>query len=271
MNKKIAFIGAGSMAEAVISGIIKAEILPSDQITVTNKSNRDRLEQIQRKYQIKATTDKEKVIQDKDIIILATKPYDLKKSMDSIKPYISSNQLIISIIAGVSTDYISTLLENVAPVARAMPNTSASIGYSATAISAGKYATEEHVKQTEALFNTIGTTAIVDEADMHTITGISGSGPAYIYYLVESMEKAAVEVGLDKETASELIVQTIVGAGEMLKTPGASAAVLREKIMSPNGTTAAGIETLEKYGFEKTIMECVKSARERSIELGRNE
>ena len=271
MNKKIAFVGAGSMAEAIISGIVKSGILKKEQILVTNKSNRDRLENIKRKYDVQCILDKEMVITEAEIVILATKPYDLKESIESIKKFIQPNQLVFSVIAGISTDYITTLIESNNPVVRAMPNTSATIGYSATAISAGKYACEAHLREAEELFATIGTTAIVAEEDMHTITGISGSGPAYIYYLVEAMEKAALEEGLDKHTAMELITQTVRGAGQMLKETGESAEVLRKKITSPAGTTEAGIETLNKYDFEKTVMECVKSARNRSEELGRNE
>ncbi|MBM7601340.1 pyrroline-5-carboxylate reductase [Virgibacillus halotolerans] len=268
MSKKLAFIGAGSMAEAIISGIVKAQILKKGKIVATNKSNRERLERLEQKYQIQPLMDKEAVILNTDIIILSTKPCDLKDAVESIKMYVKPNQLIISVIAGVSTEHISDLIGNDAPVVRAMPNTSATISHSATAISAGKYATDEHLGEAEELFNTIGTTTIVNEADMHTVTGISGSGPAYIYYLVEAMEKAAVDAGLDKSTAMDLITQTVVGAGEMLKQSGESAAELRKKITSPAGTTHAGIEVLEGHDFQQIIMECVQSARERSIELG---
>lgn len=269
MSKKLAFIGAGSMAEAIISGIVKSQILKKGKIVATNKSNRERLERLEQQYQIQPLMDKEAVILDTDIIILSTKPYDLKGAVESIKDYIQPNQLVISVIAGISTEHISDLIGNEAPIVRAMPNTSATISYSATAISAGAYATDEHLGEAEELFNTIGTTTIVNEADMHTVTGISGSGPAYIYYLVEAMEKAAVEAGLDKNIAMDLITQTVVGAGEMLKQSGESAAGLRKKITSPAGTTHAGIEVLESHDFQQTIMECVKSARERSIELGK--
>lgn len=269
MSKKLAFIGAGSMAEAIISGIVKAEILKKGKIVATNKSNRERLERLEEKYQIQPLMDKEEVILNTDIIILSTKPHDLKDAVESIKAYIQPEQLIISVIAGISTDYISDLIGNHAPVVRAMPNTSATISHSATAISAGKYATNEHLGEAEALFNTIGTTTIVNEADMHTVTGISGSGPAYIYYMVEAMERAAMDAGLDKSTAMDLITQTVVGAGEMLKQSGDTAADLRKKITSPAGTTHAGIEVLKKHDFQQIVMECVESARERSMELGK--
>lgn len=269
MSEGIAFIGAGSMAEAIISGIVKAEIMANENIIATNKSNHERLARLEQKYKIQSLVDKEKVMQGAEIIILSTKPYDLKDAVASIKAYIQPNQLIISVIAGISTAYISELIGGTVPVVRAMPNTSASIGHSATAISAGKYASALHLEKATELFNTIGTTTIVNEADMDIVTGISGSGPAYIYYLVEAMEKAAIESGLDKNVAKDLITQTVVGAGEMLKASEDPAAVLRKKITSPAGTTQAGIETLQGNNFQETIMQCVKSARDRSIELGK--
>lgn len=204
-----------------------------------------------------------------DIIVLSMKPNDVAKAIDSISKYIKSNQLIISVIAGVSTSYLLTLFDKEIPIVRAMPNTSAAIGLSATALSLGKNATNKHEKLSESLFQTIGTTEFTDEENMHIVTGISGSGPAYVYYLVEAMEQAARESGLDKEVAQSLITQTIVGAGEMLKHSGKSAKILRQEITSPSGTTEAGLQALEKYDFKESIIACVNSARNRSIELGK--
>ncbi|WP_188942928.1 pyrroline-5-carboxylate reductase [Virgibacillus salexigens] len=268
MNKKIAFIGAGSMAEAIISGMVRAEIVDNEKIIVTNRSNRERITRLEQRYQINSMMDKEKLTTDTDIIILATKPYDMEQAIDSIKAYVTTDQLIISVTAGISTESIQELFGIEIPIIRAMPNTSASIGYSATALAAGIHASENHMKEARVLFETIGTTEIVDESDMHIVTGISGSGPAYIYYLVEAMEAAAISSGLDKDTAKSLIAQTILGAGEMLQQSEDTAAALREKITSPAGTTQAGIESLKRNDFQKIIMECVEAARDRSIELG---
>lgn len=266
---KIAFIGAGSMAEAIISGIISSNFIQADNIFVTNRANQERLKEMQRQYKVQCTHDKEKVINDADIIILSMKPADVKSAIEPIKAYLKSNQLIISVIAGISTSYLSNVIEKNVPVIRAMPNTSASIGYSATALCKGQNVTDQHIKMSESLFQTIGTTVIVAEEDMHTVTAVSGSGPAYVYYLVEAMEKAAVEAGLDQDIAKSLITQTVLGAGEMLEHSGKSARTLRENITSPSGTTEAGLKTLAKYDFEKAIIECVKSASDRSVELGK--
>ncbi|MGM8212881.1 pyrroline-5-carboxylate reductase [Virgibacillus sp. W0430] len=268
MFGKISFIGAGSMAESIIAGLLNKDFIQSENICVTNKDNQERLNRLKKRYNIYGTMEKEEVIRDASIIILSTKPYDIKEAVQSIKEYIQPNQLLISVIAGVSTDYIASLFDQDVPVIRAMPNTSATIGHSATAVSKGKHATNEQLEKALALFTAIGTATTVDEEDMHIVTGISGSGPAYIYYLVEAMEKAAVESGLDAKTAKELITQTVVGAGEMLQQVEEPVEILRENITSPNGTTEAGIKTLDRYDFHKTIIECVKSARDRSIELG---
>src|SRR5699024_10169400 len=201
------------------------------------------------------------------IIILTVKPNDIKVAVDSFKNYIHSKQLIVSVAAGVSTTDIEKQMNNEIPVIRVMPNTSALIGYSATAISKGKFAGDEHIKLSTQLFNTIGITVVVNERDMDAVTGISGSGPAYIYYLVEAMEKVAIESGLDPQTAKLLINQTVIGAGKMLEKSGESADTLRENVTSPGGTTEAGINTLSEYNFQKAIMNGVKSAISRSIEL----
>lgn len=265
---KVAFIGAGSMAEAIIEGMIHQQFLNSKQIFVANKENEVRLKELKEKYNIIGTTDKSKVIKDADIVIFATKPHDMESAIIDVKDLIQPNQLIISVVAGVSTEFIAARIEKEVAVIRSMPNTSAAVGYSATAITKGEFAKDEHIKVARELFNAIGTVSVVEEEKMHIVTAISGSGPAYVYYLVEAMEKAAEEEGLDQETAKQLITQTIIGAGEMLKHSKESVPTLRASVTSPNGTTAAGIKTLGDYNFQEAVIHCVKSATKRSIELG---
>ncbi|WP_053217698.1 pyrroline-5-carboxylate reductase [Virgibacillus senegalensis] len=268
MFHKIAFIGAGSMAEAIMTGILAKGILQADQIWVTNKENKERLERLKNVYHVQCSKDKQQVVQGADVIILSMKPKDITEALEDLKAYITNKQIVVSVLAGVSTDYISEQLDKGCPVVRAMPNTSATIGYSATAIAGGKQAGQEHIHMVKSLFHAIGTTTVVEEDDLHTITGLSGSGPAYIYYFVEAMEDAAAEAGLKPEIAKELIIQTLVGAAEMLKNSDEQPSVLREKITSPGGTTQAGLETLEKYKYQEALMECIKQAAARSIELG---
>ncbi|MBM7572498.1 pyrroline-5-carboxylate reductase [Aquibacillus albus] len=269
MIQKIAFVGAGSMAEAIIAGIVEKKFLKPEQINVTNKSSKDKLDRLHQKYGVVGSANKEAVIKDADVIVLSMKPKDVTESLKEIKAYIKPEQLVVSILAGVPTDYISQELNSATPVVRTMPNTSATIGYSATAIAAGSFANEYHVSKIVQLFETIGTTTVVEEEDLHAVTAISGSGPAYIYYLVEAMEEAAKEAGLDRPVAKELIVQTLVGAAEMLKTTKEEPSELRRRITSPGGTTQAGIETLASYDYQEAIKACVKKAANRSKELGK--
>ncbi|TRM11076.1 pyrroline-5-carboxylate reductase [Lentibacillus cibarius] len=269
MTKKMAFVGAGSMAESILSGILDSGFLAKEDILVTNKSDFERLEHLERQYQIQYVEDKQETVTDARIVLLAVKPYDMEAAIASIRDYLNTDQLLISVAAGVSTDTISEMLGREIPVIRAMPNTSAAAGESATAVTRGRLATEEHLHTALELFRTIGTATEVAEEDMHTVTAIAGSGPAYVYYLVEVMEEAAVAAGLGKQTAHELLIQTIAGAGEMLKSSGLDPAQLRKNITSPGGTTQAGLEALDEGEFQKAVISCVETARERSIELGK--
>ncbi|HHY72230.1 MAG TPA: pyrroline-5-carboxylate reductase [Bacillus bacterium] len=270
MNKKLTytFIGAGSMAEAMVAGMLKSKLFEKKQVIVTNRSDTERLQYFKQQYGVYGTHNQAEALKNADVIILAMKPKDVAVALDEIKPYITEKQLLISVIAGVSTKSMEDLLGIHIPIIRAMPNTSATIGQSATAISQGTYANEGHETIAETLFLTIGTVSIVNEEDLHAVTGLSGSGPAYIYYLVEAMEKAAVDLGLAKDVSKELILQTLIGAAEMLKSSPKQPATLRKEVMSPGGTTEAGLKVLEQYNYQEAMIQCIKRAATRSQELG---
>lgn len=268
-NIKVALIGAGNMAEAIISGVLAKKILQPQQIHVTNYSNKDRLQHLKEKYHVETFSNYQEVLPTTDIIILATKPKDIEETVTKLKSTTTNEQLIISVLAGVSTSCISRLLEHDAPVIRTMPNTSAAVGASMTAISAGSFATSQHLEISEALFKAIGEVVIVEEKKQDAITGLSGSGPAYIYYLIEALEKSASEIGLDEALAKQLICQVLIGAAERIKASDLSPQTLYKQVMSPNGTTEAGIKVLESYHFQEAMIECVKRATERSKELGK--
>ncbi len=269
MFTKIAFIGAGSMAEAILTGLIHKQVIQCEQVFVTNRNNEERLHELKERYGVTVSYDKKRVMEDADVVILSMKPYDVDDGIATIKPYIQSDQLVLSVLAGTSIERISSSIGADIPIIRAMPNTSAAIGLSATALAKGTAVTKKHEQMSEKLFETIGITSFIEEEEMHIITSISGSGPAYFYYLVEIMEKAAIDSGLDPELASAFIAQTIVGAGHMLQQDGAEAAVLRKNITSPQGTTEAGLRALDEYQFTEAVTACVERARDRSIELGK--
>ncbi|GGE54187.1 pyrroline-5-carboxylate reductase ProI [Priestia taiwanensis] len=266
--KKISFLGAGSMAEAMISGLLQAQICTKEGIVATNRSNDEQLMYLHETYGINTTRNKRDFIQDADIIVLACKPKDASSGVSSICEYVQEHQLIISVMAGIPTSYITQLLGKNNPIIRVMPNTSATIGKSATAISASLHANEEHVALAHTLFTTIGVVQTVEENDLDAVTGLSGSGPAYVYYLVEAMEKAAQEIGLDHQTAKPLILQTIIGAAEMLKHSQKHPSILRKEVTSQGGTTEAGIATLQQYNYEEAMIACIKNATKRSKEMG---
>ncbi|MGM0874103.1 MAG: pyrroline-5-carboxylate reductase [Bacillota bacterium] len=264
--KKIGFIGAGSMAEAMVAGLIKGGVFQPDQVIVANRSNTERLQELTKKYGIETTHNKEKLVQESSIIVLAMKPKDVKAGIDGIQEYIH-DQLIVSVLAGISIEIITSILGKQAAIIRAMPNTSATIAKSATAIAASEDVTMSQIKQCQSLFEAIGICKLVEENQLDAVTGLSGSGPAYVYFLVEAMEKAAVEVGLDSVVARELIVQTLLGASEMIASSDKHPSQLRKEVTSPNGTTEAGIKILQERGFEEALISCIKRATERSNEL----
>ncbi|MFT4415683.1 pyrroline-5-carboxylate reductase ProI [Fredinandcohnia humi] len=267
-KQSIVFVGAGSMAEAMISGMLQKELFLPRQISVMNRSNSDRLEYLYQTYGICIAKNKQEAIEKANIIILAMKPKDVVEGISAIRDFVNEEQLVISVLAGVSTHTITDLLQKQLPVVRAMPNTSATIGKSATALSAGLIANKKQLTLSKQLFETIGIVTTVNEEDLHAVTGLSGSGPAYVYYLVESMEKAAEEIGLEKGIAKELILQTIIGAAEMLKHTSKHPAILRKEVTSPGGTTEAGLSILEQFHYQEAMISCIKHATDKSVELG---
>jgi pyrroline-5-carboxylate reductase len=267
-NKAICFLGAGSMTEAMISGLVDKNLLPSEQISAINRGNMDRIQELSSRYGISCLP-KEAAIAKADIIVLSVKPKDIAEAIRDIQPLTNPHQLFISVLAGISSDYISSLLGHPAAVIRTMPNTSAAVGLSATALAPGKHATETDIELAMQIFQAIGSVEIVQEENMHAVTGLSGSGPAYVYYLVEAMEEAGREIGLESGVARRLILQTIIGAAHMLRDRKEEPAVLRKQVTSPNGTTAAGIAVLEEHGFQEAMLACIKRAAARSEEMGK--
>lgn len=266
-NRKIAFIGAGSMAEAMISGFVQSEKIFPEQIIVTNRSNEERLLTLENKYGISGIKREELQFDQIDIFILAMKPKDVENALKDLKGQIKQHQLILSVLAGIPTSYIEQNLHKGQQVVRVMPNTSSTIGESATAISPGHKTAAENVKVTQELLQCIGEVYVIEEKDMDIFTGLAGSGPAYFYYLMEHMEQQGVTAGLDVETTRRIIAQTIVGAAKMIQQQDETPTVLREKVTSPNGTTAAGLTALDEQGGGIAISKAVEHATKRSKEI----
>lgn len=269
-DKKICFIGAGAMAEAILQGMINQEVVQPTQMTVTNRENRFRLEQLTKHFGVigEGNGRKHTAIQEADILILAMKPVNIKDALQDIKHVIRADQLVISVVAGISTELISHLTPQNMPVIRTMPNTSAIVGYSSTGMCAGEHVLDEDMLVARAIFESIGLVFVMEEQHLDALTGLSGSGPAYFYYLVESLIKGGEDVGLSHDDAKQLTYQTILGAAHMLNGSEVEPEQLREKITSPNGTTQIGIETLQAYHFEEAVRTCIQNATKRSKELG---
>ncbi|MGA9228086.1 MAG: pyrroline-5-carboxylate reductase [Mesobacillus sp.] len=266
--KKLVFVGAGSMAEAMISGIGASGLLPGEHMWLTNKQDTHRLQTLEQRYGVRTTYNYDELFSDADVVVLAMKPKDAASAIKEIKTFLTDEMLIISVLAGVSIAAIEAAAEASLAVARVMPNTSAAIGKSATALAVNENVTDVQKGRVKELFNTIGLTAIVEESQLDAVTGLSGSGPAYIYYLVEAMEKSAAEIGLEKQTAKQLIIQTLLGAAEMLTKSDKEPSQLRFEVTSPGGTTEAGISVLEKHGVQSAFISCIKEATAQSKKLG---
>ncbi len=268
-KKRLFFLGAGAISEAMLKGILAAGVLPAQQITISNHKNSERLAQLSTIYGVHTSQQKSREIVSADIIILATKPFDLRQALQEVRAAITPRQLIISVVAGASTATIEAQLPDGVPVVRTMPNTSCFVQESATAISRGKHATEEQIEQVKHIFAAIGTVTLVDEHLLDAVTGLSGSGPAYIYYVIESLMQAGQLAGLSEEICRDLLIQTLYGSATMLKVTGKNPQELRRQVTSPNGTTMAGLAILEQGELPKLFQQAVEQATRRATEMGK--
>jgi|Deesub1362A_J573_1020465.scaffolds.fasta_scaffold00386_11 pyrroline-5-carboxylate reductase len=268
--KKIGIIGAGSMSHALIKGLINSKVnIASEHILVTNKNKIHRLHYLKETYGVNITGSNKKVALESDIIIIAVKPNDVKDVLNDIGSVLTQNQLLISVAAGITTEYIEKNLENRVAVIRAMPNTSCHVNESATALAEGKWCKTKHLEMATEIFSSVGRVLKVKESAIDAITGLSGSGPAYVYLLMEGLIEAGIVSGLSRKESFDLAVQTVLGAAKMARETGEEPTLLRKKVTSPNGTTEAGIKVLEQKGFKESLILAVQNAANRSKELSK--
>ena len=267
-NRTLGFLGAGSMAEALVKGLIRAGLASPDHIWVTNRSNHERLARLSGGLGVHTTTDKLELVDRADLLVVACKPKDVPGLLAEIGGRTHRGQVMLSVAAGVSTASLTAGLSPGVQVVRAMPNTSSLVGESATAVSGGPGASDEAVAMCRALLGAVGKVVEVPEDMLDAVTGLSGSGPAYVYAMVEALVEAGVAAGLPATVAHELAVQTVLGAASMLRETGEDPAVLRQRVTSPGGTTMAGLQVLQDRGFQEAIVGAVARASERSRELG---
>jgi pyrroline-5-carboxylate reductase len=213
---RISFIGAGAITEALLTGLIYQEVVKREHVAITNHSNQKRLQVLTHKYGLRDIHEQQETLLEADVIVLAVKPQVASLMLSNWGARFTRQHLLLSVIAGVTTAHIEKYIAEDISVIRSMPNTSSTIGMSATAIAAGKNATKQEMKLAEEIFNAIGTVVALEEYLMDAVTGLSGSGPAYFYYMVEGLELAGREVGLPREVSRQLILQTLIGAAHML-------------------------------------------------------
>jgi len=266
-EKIIGFIGGGNMAEALIKGLL-AGGLPAADLTVAEPSEERRLFLADR-YGVFATGENRTVAAGSDIVILAVKPQIAPAVLEEIGVDISPAKLLISIMAGIRTDTIEAACPAGTRVVRVMPNTPALVMDAASAIAAGASATGDDVSLVRRIFELVGKGWLVDEKLMDAVTGLSGSGPAYVLTFIEALSDAGVKNGLPRDVAFGLAAQTVFGSAKLLLETREHPALLREKVTSPGGTTIAGLHVLEKEGFRGTIINAVDVATARSKELGK--
>jgi pyrroline-5-carboxylate reductase len=267
-DKKIGFIGSGNMGEALISGLIFSKAAKPENIICSDIAE-DLLEELQTKYKVSTTTDNIEVAKKSEIVIYATKPQILGLVLKETAPALDQSKLIISIAAGVPLAAIAAGLQKKLRLIRVMPNICAFVKESATAIAAGEYASKEDVALARAIFDSVGITVFIQENIlMDAFTGLSGSGPAYIFTIVDAMADAGVKMGLSRKDSLLLSTQTILGSAKLLLESKEHPGQLKDRVASPGGTAIAGIHTLEQGGLRTTLMNAVESASKRSKELG---
>jgi pyrroline-5-carboxylate reductase len=263
---KLAIIGGGKMGETLTSSLLDAGAVAKEQIIVAD-IHADRLKMLSQKYKVATTVDNREAIKAADILILCIKPQVMSEVLTECKDVIDKGKLVISIVASVSTTYLENALEGKIPVVRAMPNTPCLIKKGMTVISSGHYATENHTKQTESIFRHVGRTLFLDEKYMDAVTGLSASGPAYIYVVIESMAEGGVKVGLPRNIATELAAQAVLGAASMVLETENHPALLKDAVTTPAGCTIDGLMELEEGGIRVTLIKSIVKATERATDL----
>jgi pyrroline-5-carboxylate reductase len=264
MGQRVAVLGTGKIGEALLSGMLRAG-KPAGELLITERRV-ERAEMLQARYGVAAVSNAE-AAKTADTLILYVKPQDMAELLEELAPYVPSDRLVVSGAAGIPTSFIEKRLADGVPVVRVMTNTPVLVDEGMSAISAGSHATEEHLVHTEEIYQPVGKTIRVPESQQDAVTALSGSGPAYFYYLVEAMTDAGILLGLSREAAHDLIVQAAVGAAVMLRDSGQHPVMLREAVTSPGGTTISAIRELEKHGVRAALLAALEAAHDRSRQL----
>lgn len=264
----IAFVGAGNMAGALIRGLIGTKTIPSTHIIAADP-DQARLDLLESDLAIRVTQSNNAAVKGANVVMLATKPQVFGQVLSGLSSSLQPGTLVISIAAGISTRIIERMLPDGTHVVRTMPNTPALVGAGATAVAAGAHATDQDLALAQRLFESVGIVVQVPESQIDAVTGVSGSGPAYVFAMIEALRDAGAGEGLPEATALQLAAQTVFGAACLLIERGEAPEALRQEVTSPGGTTLAGLQALDAQGFRDAVLGAVQAATRRSAELGK--
>lgn len=263
---RIAVVGAGRMGETLARALVTSGAVRAADL-VASAPRQERLDEMAEATGVAVTLDNREAVVGAELILLCVKPQTLTEVMHELAPVLEPSQLLVSIAAGISTSGIEALLERPQPVVRAMPNTPSLLGAGMTALCRGRHATREHLAVATAIFRHVGRTLELPERYFDAVTGLSASGPAFIYIVIEAMAEAGVKVGLPRGVATELAAQTCLGAGRMVIETGQHPAVLKDAVTTPGGCTIDGILQLEEGGLRVTLIKAIVEATRRAREL----
>ena len=266
-NRTVGFLGAGNMAKALTKALLHAEFVGVEKILASDV-NEERLDALHEQFKVRTTQDNAELVRFADILVLSVKPQVVDQVLPIMAEHLRPETLIISIVAGVPIRALASRLPEGALIIRAMPNTPAMVLAGATALSAGAHVSKPDVQVAKDLFTTLGKAVVLDEALLDAVTGLSGSGPAYVMLIIEALADGGVKVGLHRETALLLAAQTVFGSAKLLLETGEHPGRLKDMVTSPGGTAIAGLHTLESGGLRRTLMDAVESATKRAGVLG---
>jgi pyrroline-5-carboxylate reductase len=261
----IAILGTGKMGEALLSGLLRAGRPAAEVAAVVRRPGR--AEELRAAHGVQVMSVAE-AAEKADTLIITVKPQDMGPMLDELAGLVTASQLVISIAAGITTAFIERRLSAELPVVRVMSNTPALVDEAMSVISAGSFADEQHLRRTEELLTPLGKVIRIPEYQQDAATALSGSGPAYVFYLVEAMVDAGILLGMPRRTALEMVTQTVYGAATMLRDSGEHPVILRDAVTSPAGTTIAAVRELEKHGVRAAFLAAIEAARDRGRELG---
>jgi pyrroline-5-carboxylate reductase len=267
-GKKVGFVGGGNMGEALIRGLVESNLVPAEAIIVTDV-RADRTRELGEQYGVRPLGGNGALVTEADVVILAVKPQIMAPVLREVLPALTNRPLLISLAAGVSTATIQSVLGKYPRLIRVMPNTPALVLQGVTAIAKTPGLDVEDLETAQEIFAAVGKVVVLDEEQMDAVTGLSGSGPAYVAIVIESLADGGVKMGLDRATAMTLATQTVLGAAMLLAETGVHPGALKDMVSSPGGTTIAGIAALEEGGIRTTFIRAVERATLRSRELGR--